>query len=362
MSDHDFAKGLTQYQDRAAGSVLGSLIGDALGVGPCWYYDLDALRRAYGGPIKGYVPAKPGRYHEGVPLGDVSQTGQCQQLLLESLVARGRYQEEDYIRRLELLLDTLNGEAEGGRYTEQPMLEIWHALKVAGKHWYDEDFPSLADTSEAAQRAALIGARYHSDLMQAGLHSAACARLTHGDPAIVTASTAFGIIIGALVAGTPLDGSLGERMRGLIKQRQLPFTHAVLAEEQGQGLSPPPPSRELPFPDVFLGMGWWIQAAQSPHIRVEPPEAVAQVYGMACSLTMLMPAAFFLAARYADSFERPVMAAVNGGGNNMARAALTGALCGAHLGLSAIPKRLITGLKDHRRWLNDAIQLARDSG
>lgn len=361
MSDHDFAAELSPIQDRAAGAILGSLIGDALGVGPHWYYDLEELKQAHG-TINGYVAVQAGRYHEGVALGDVSQTGQFQQLLLESLVARGRYQEEDYIRRLEPLLDTLNGEPEGGRFTEQPVRDIWYALKVEGKHWHDEDFPSLADTSEAAQRAVLIGARYQGDLMQAGLHSAACARLTHGDPAIVTASTAFGIVIGALVAGTPLDGALGTRMRGLIQQGLLPFTHAVLTEERGEGHAPARANRELPFPDVFLGMGWWIQAAQSPHIQVEPPEAVAQIYGMACSLTMLMPAAFFLAARYPDSFETPVMVAINSGGNNMARAAMTGALCGAHLGLSAIPQRLITGLKDHQRWVNDAIQVARDGG
>ncbi|USD39302.1 ADP-ribosylglycohydrolase family protein [Ferrimonas sp. SCSIO 43195] len=361
MSDHHFADSLTPQQDRAAGAVMGSIIGDALGVGPHWYYDLDELHAAYPTPICGYVPVHPGRYHDGVELGDVSQTGQFQQLLLESLVAKGTYQEEDYLRRLEPLLDTLDGEPESGRFTEQPIRDIWYALKVEGKHWHDDDFASLADTSEAAQRAVLIGARYHGDLMQAGLHCAACARLTHRDPAIVTASTAFGIVIGALVAGMPLDGNLGQTMRQMILRGELPFTHAVLAEEQHLGLTPPRPSRELPFPDVLLGMGWWIQAAQSPHIQVQPPEAIAQVYGMACSLSMLMPAAFFLAAHTPDSFEKPILTAINSGGNNMARAAMTGALCGAHLGLSAIPKRLITGLKDHQRWVNDAIQLAKDA-
>ena len=35
-------------KDRASGAVMGAFIGDALGVGPHWYYDLAELRRDYG--------------------------------------------------------------------------------------------------------------------------------------------------------------------------------------------------------------------------------------------------------------------------------------------------------------------------
>ena len=31
--------------DRAAGALMGAFIGDALALGPHWYYDLDELRR-----------------------------------------------------------------------------------------------------------------------------------------------------------------------------------------------------------------------------------------------------------------------------------------------------------------------------
>jgi hypothetical protein len=35
-------------RDRAAGAVIGALVGDGLGLGPHWYYDLAELRRDYG--------------------------------------------------------------------------------------------------------------------------------------------------------------------------------------------------------------------------------------------------------------------------------------------------------------------------
>jgi ADP-ribosylglycohydrolase len=56
---------------------MGTLVGDALGVGTHWYYDLDELKRDYGDWIDDYADPKPGRYHAGCcTAGDVSQTGQ----------------------------------------------------------------------------------------------------------------------------------------------------------------------------------------------------------------------------------------------------------------------------------------------
>lgn len=153
-------------------AVLGCLIGDALGVGPHWYYDLDVLRKEFGW-IDGYVASKTGRYHEGMSPGDLSQTGEvggvCQaqersgrccsrqqpagkaprcarppprrvqvaELLLRSLSERGRYDPPDFTRRFDALLDTLDGTpycVVDGRtnYTDVAMRDVWRAIKVRG--------------------------------------------------------------------------------------------------------------------------------------------------------------------------------------------------------------------------------------
>ena len=60
----------------------------------------------------------------------------------------------------------------------------------------------------------------------------------------------------------------------------------------------------------------------------------------------MLPAAYYLAARFQEDFELAVLHAVNGGGQNMSRAMLTGALVGVQVGLSDIPQRFIDGLTD----------------
>uniref|UniRef100_UPI0025FC9677 ADP-ribosylglycohydrolase family protein n=1 Tax=Nitrosomonas sp. TaxID=42353 RepID=UPI0025FC9677 len=73
---------------------------------------------------------------------------------------------------------------------------------------------------------------------------------------------------------------------------------------------------------------------------------VSIVYGMPCAIYHQLPAAYYLAALFHNDFESAVLHAVNGGGQNQARAILTGALTGAQTGLSNIPERFINGLEE----------------
>ena len=87
-------------QDRAAGALIGALIGDALGLGCHWYYNLDELRRDYG-TVTGYTTPMKGRYHTGMQAGQLSQAGLIQVMLMQSIVSQGGYVENDFTHRLE---------------------------------------------------------------------------------------------------------------------------------------------------------------------------------------------------------------------------------------------------------------------
>ncbi|MEO6823693.1 MAG: ADP-ribosylglycohydrolase family protein [Nitrosospira sp.] len=54
---------------------------------------------------------------------------------------------------------------------------------------------------------------------------------------------------------------------------------------------------------------------------------------MPCAIYHQLPAAYYLAARFTNDFEFVVLHAINGGGQNMSRAMLTGALVGAQVGI-----------------------------
>ena len=63
-------------EDRIIGALMGALVGDALALGPHWYYDLDELHADYGNWISDYTEPKPQRYHGGMKAGQFSgQTG-----------------------------------------------------------------------------------------------------------------------------------------------------------------------------------------------------------------------------------------------------------------------------------------------
>jgi ADP-ribosylglycohydrolase len=74
---------LNPQQNRAAGALLGALIGDAIGLGPHWYYDLDEQHRDYGTWITDYTAPKPDRYHGGLKAWDSSQAGLILKLTIE---------------------------------------------------------------------------------------------------------------------------------------------------------------------------------------------------------------------------------------------------------------------------------------
>jgi len=117
-------------------------------------------------------------------------------------------------------------------------------------------------------------------------------------------------------------------------------------------------SRVAPYADTLTQIETGAAVAWDPAITFDPPRLIAQVYGAHCEIQQLLPAAYYLIHRYPDDFETAVLTAVNSGGNNMARAALTGGMSGAMNGLSGIPKRLIDGLKDHQRLLRLAEKVA----
>ena len=335
--------------DHAAGAVMGALIGDALGVGPHWYYDLDEMRRDYGDWITGYTEPKPHRYHAGLKAGQLSQAGIITTMLLRSTVENGGYDETDFCRRLdEELFPQLDGTPVNGPggYTSQSIREAWRRRVEQKKSW--KDAGGHADTTEAAERALVLAARYARTPAKVAEAVSANCLLTQADEAIVAMTTAYCCVLALLVGGEELDPLLSDKLMDLVKAGDLPF-HAVTSANLGPpkpGDPDPPRAGRFSSPDALLTPSYMAEAALDPTIKIEPAWKVSLVYGMPCAIYQQLPAAYYLAARFPDDFESAVLHALNGGGQNQARCILTGALVGARVGLAGIPQRFFDGLEN----------------
>jgi ADP-ribosylglycohydrolase len=335
-----------------------------LGVGPHWYYDLEEMRRDFGDWITGYTNPKPNRYHAGLKAGQPSQAGIITTMLLRSVVEKNGYDEGDFCRRLdEELFPLLDGRPVSGPggYTSQSIREAWRRRVQQKKSW--KETGGHADTTEAAERALVLAARYARNMAKVGQAVIANCVLTQADEAIVAMTTAYCCVLASLVAGEKLDPFLSDKLMEFVKKGDLPFHVVTSGSRQPPKPGDPDPSQAGKFssPDALLTPSYMAEAAIDPEIRIEPAWKASIVYGMPCAIYHQLPAAYYLAARFHNDFEQAVLNALNGGGQNQARCILTGALTGAQVGLSGIPQRFLDGLENAAKLTALARMLGQDA-
>jgi ADP-ribosylglycohydrolase len=352
---------IVEMYDRSAGAIMGAFIGDALGLGCHWYYDLAVMRRDHGPWISDYTTPKPGRYHAGMRSGQLSQSGIILEMLLRSVIEHDGYVEEDFTRRLdEDLFPHIDGTPSNGPggYTSQSIREAYRRRIEQKKSWRETG--GHADTTEAAERALALAVRYARHPAKVASYVASNCQLTQTDEAIVAMTTAFCVVLSQLVTGEKLAPGISNKLMQLSQAGELPF-HSVMKSDLSQSRSGSEARLEagqFSSPDALLTPHYIALAAHDQDIVIEPAWKVSIVYGMPCAIYHQLPAVYYLAARYCDDFESAVLHAINGGGQNMARAMLTGALVGAQVGLSGIPTRFLDGLENNEVLLSLARKLA----
>ena len=320
--------------ERASGALLGTLIGDALGLGCHWYYDIEAMHADCGAWIDGYLDSNPDRndrfgyiaryrYEQGLRAGDLSQTGEILVLLMQSLAECGSWQPDDYTTRLDGLLETLDGTALSGRFSDRAVRETC-VHRRDGLAWGEAG--SDTDTAEAAIWGVAHAAAASADARELALRAHASTLLTHNNPYICGYSTVFALATAALIEGVQLDAI----RRHMSKLRDDPHIAARTCS-----------------PDITFQIGNEAATMGADTTLDLDPVVVCRLFGMNCTLGFLAPAAYFLIHRYPNDFNPGVLSAVNAGGNNMARAAMTGALSGALVGVNGIPTHLVEGLRNH---------------
>jgi len=338
-------------QERAIGAIMGAYIGDALGLGPHWYYNLEEQRQQYGDWIDDYTDPQADRYHGGMKAGQQSQSGLILNMLIDSILTNGNYNEVDFCKRLDTelfpLLDGTPNVGPGG-FTSQSIREAWVLRTQHNKPW--GEVAGFTDNTEAAERTLALAVRYATEPTKLAESVSSNTRLTQCDETINAMTVAYAAVLGMLVQGHPLDEDLSGKLMQLVGDHQLPFHAMTIPGSQPSGAG------TFASPDALLTPSSIARAAHEN--LIQPAWKVSIVYGMPCAVYHQFPACYYLAARYSDDFESAVLHAINGGGQNMARAMLTGALVGAQVGINGIPQRFIDGLENSEALLARAKKLA----
>ena len=108
---------------------MGALVGDALGMGMQWYYNLSEKEEQCGEWVTEFLDPNPGRsdffgniskhrYDHGMRAGDTTQLGQIFAMLLDAAAVSGKGGfKADFCAKLDDLFATLSGESLSGRYS-----------------------------------------------------------------------------------------------------------------------------------------------------------------------------------------------------------------------------------------------------
>ena len=148
-------------KERAQGAIVGAFIGDAIALGPHWYYDLEEQYKDYGQWITTYTNPKKGRYHEHEKAGSQSQAGYILKLMIKSLVENKTYSQEDFCKKLDedlfTKIDGIPTHGPGG-YTSQSIREVYRQRVEQKLPW--DKVGSRADTTESIERTLAIAVAY----------------------------------------------------------------------------------------------------------------------------------------------------------------------------------------------------------
>jgi ADP-ribosylglycohydrolase len=318
-------------EDRFVGSLIGQCLGDALGfvvegypAAECRGYVEDYLRAGRAGAL-GRAPFAFGQY---------TDDSQLARELLQSFVARGRFEPADYARRLAAIF--AEGRIVGrGRTTEAAALRL-----AAGVAWQEAGTPAPNAGNGSAMRAGPVGLMFHDD--EAALARAAHdqGRMTHADPRCSAGAVAIaGAVARALrgEAATPAElAALAGRYDASVAAEigRLDFWLALPPEQAAPGIARA--GLQPGFSDLWDGISPFVTSS-----------VVWSLYA-------------FLRSP-ADYWET-ICTAIAVGGDVDTTAAMAGAISGAYNGLAAVPEEPARGLTDRGSWGFEELRaLARDA-
>lgn len=331
--------------DRVRGALWGVFIADSLSMPVHWYYNPRDIQRDFG-RITDYAPPK--KTHPS-SIMSISNTG-----------GHGRGGQEGRI-----IGDIINH----GKHDFWGKSSVhYHQGMAAGENTLNAVCTRLVMRSIAAEKGYKTG-RFLADYVQfmttPGTHNDTYAESFHRDffsnwakgvapercagPEAHNTPTVGGFVMLPPVILSCLGKSETEMRKATVEHLRLTHdsdmlasraeVYAELVYKLAQGTS-------LKDAAAAAGkkIGLDIPALAARAANVDDSAVVGGMFSTACYITDSFPSILYLSYKYSDSFEKAVLANTNVGGENCHRGAALGAVMGAAVGESGIPKRFIEGL------------------
>lgn len=287
-------------KDRATSAVLASFAGDALSLGAHWIYSAEMIARDFG-RVEFYSDPAPDSYHPTKKKGEFTHYGDQVLVLLESLSAVGAFDPQDFSRRWQELFTGYHG------YYDQATRET--LKNFAGGKPFPEAGAVSNDLSGAVRIAPLAYA-FRED--EEKLVSAARTQtgMTHRDGLTVDASEFFARVVFRVMHGRKPVQACEE-----VADRYFPGSSILQHVKKGVA-----------------------------RCSSETVTTIGEL-GQDCHLPSAFPSVVHTICRYENDLKEALIQTVMAGGDSAARGLAVGMVLGAHLGMEAIPREWIEGLK-----------------
>ena len=310
-------------EERFAGCLIGQCLGDVLGfpvekepADVCARYIEECVRTGKM-MANGRGPFRIGQYSDDSQL--------ARELILSFVVCRG-FDPADYARRLAALFIE-ERVVWGGRVVEEAARRI-----AAGVPWQQAGEPAPMASNGSAMRAAPIGLFFAHD--EVALRTAATEQslITHQDPRCTAGSIAIaGATAIALQDRVVEPGSVAARLADLVREHDPLLADALHQIPQWIGLAPA---------EAF---------SHVCRIGVKPSRYDTWE-GITPFVTHSVLWSLYAFLSYPETYLDAIGLALAAGGDVDTTAAMTGALVGAHIGLSGIPDAMARLVHDQGTW------------
>lgn len=283
----------------ASDIVLGSLIGDALALGPHWIYDQSVIRHKLG-HLTTYQPPIT-TYHGGKTAGDLTHYGDQTLVLLHSLAETGGF---DLVRFANAWL----------AFWENPATHAYRdgATKTTLAHLRSGAPASTSDEIAGATRIGpLFLLKWENDdaLVSAARAQAA---FTHGDLSVIETAEFFTRVVLAVRRGKDIRAALEKTMK---------------------------------LDDRLGLLGNWFDNALESAASTESDAAELNRHGLSCHTEDAFPGICHLLLRHPRDPATALIENALAGGDSAARGMILGLIYGACVPVSTWPAEWLTGLR-----------------